>query len=45
MARTAPFKALNFFSFDVYSKLLSERLGSDTGHLRFLAGAGAGAFG
>ena len=42
VARTAPFKALNFFSFDVYSRLLAERLGGDVASLRFLAGAAAG---
>lgn len=42
VARTAPFKALNFFSFDMYSRLLLAQLGSDVGSLRFLAGAAAG---
>ncbi|GBG00459.1 hypothetical protein Rsub_13205 [Raphidocelis subcapitata] len=42
VARTAPFKALNFFSFDMYSRALAEHLGHDVGSLRFLAGAAAG---
>jgi hypothetical protein len=45
VARTAPFKALNFFSFDMYSRLLAQHLGPDVGSLRFLAGAAAGARG
>ncbi|KAI8469853.1 MAG: mitochondrial carrier domain-containing protein [Monoraphidium minutum] len=42
VARTAPFKALNFFSFDMYSRALSRHLGGDVGSMRFLAGAAAG---
>jgi hypothetical protein len=44
VARTAPFKALNFFSFDMYSRALAQHLGHDVGSLRFLAGAAAGGF-
>jgi len=44
VVRTAPFKALNFFSFDMYSRALSHHMGADVGSLRFLAGAAAGAY-
>jgi hypothetical protein len=44
VVRTAPFKALNFFSFDMYSRALARHMGPDVGSLRFLAGAAAGAF-
>ncbi|KAG1679639.1 hypothetical protein FOA52_006156 [Chlamydomonas sp. UWO 241] len=40
--RTAPFKALNFFSFDIYHKKLAEVFHKDGNAARFTAGAAAG---
>ncbi|KAF6259403.1 mitochondrial carrier domain-containing protein [Scenedesmus sp. NREL 46B-D3] len=42
LLRTAPFKALNFFSFDVYSKMLSNVWTDGSNSARFVAGAMAG---
>ncbi|WIA10639.1 hypothetical protein OEZ85_010820 [Tetradesmus obliquus] len=42
LLRTAPFKALNFFSFDVYSNMLSSVWTDGSNSARFVAGALAG---
>lgn len=43
--RTAPFKALNFASFDLYSQLFARLAGPDSSWGRFSAGACAGEHG
>lgn len=40
--RTAPFKGLNFFSYEMYCKLFVQLAGKDTSAERFAAGASAG---
>ena len=40
--RTAPFKAINFFSFDMYHRMLVQVTGEEGNTARFVAGACAG---